>query len=329
MRLVIATQQGLHVVRWVRGERSGRTEAVALPRQEVRAVVRGRSATWATTRSGEIHRSDDRGSTWTRISPGVGVAGVSLAVTARGPEALYLGTEPAALHVSRDGGVTWTELSGLRAMETLESEEWQGYGDRAPHVESVACDPTDPSRLYVGVEIGGAYRSADGGATWEPINEGLYDDVHRLAVHPRDGSRLYAATGGGLHLSRDRGGAWAAAAGEPGSAYCTDVLVPASREGSAVYTATAAGTPSSWSSRGDAQARLWVSRDAGESWEAADGGSRLRGRRGYVALAEDDTRGGAVFVATGEGTVYAVEAEGERWSKILFGLPPVAGMVAV
>ncbi len=54
-----------------------------------------------------------------------------------------------------------------------------------------------PSRIYVAISAGGAFRTDDGGKSWKPINRGLKSPfelpdqdaevghcVHRIALHP-------------------------------------------------------------------------------------------------------------------------------------------------
>ena len=40
-------------------------------------------------------------------------------------------------------------------------------------VRARAADPKAPGGVFIGVEEGGIYRSADGGETWRGLNEGL------------------------------------------------------------------------------------------------------------------------------------------------------------
>src|SRR5258708_13213582 len=62
--------------------------------------------------------------------------------------------------------------------------------------------------MYVGVEEGGVFRSRNDGATFEALNDGLYEDIHTVAVDSRDSRRLYATTGGGFYLSNNAGKSW-------------------------------------------------------------------------------------------------------------------------
>ena len=149
-----------------------------------------------------------------------GVSGTAIVGLPTGD--LLLGTEPAGLLRSSDSGETWTELNGFSAL--CDTETWSEYGNRAAHVESVAFDPHDASRLYAGVEIGGAYRSDDGGESWVGVNDGIYDDIHDLVVDPRtevECSRRPAAVSSCPWIA---GVDWRPADGDVGSRYCTRLL---------------------------------------------------------------------------------------------------------
>lgn len=89
---------------------------------------------------------------------------------------------------SRDGGATWSALDG------------NGDG-RLPDVpvHSIAIDPSDPSRLYVGSDIG-VFASVDAGEHWAVEHTGFASAItEHLAVRPASGSEpawLYAFTYG-------------------------------------------------------------------------------------------------------------------------------------
>jgi photosystem II stability/assembly factor-like uncharacterized protein len=63
--------------------------------------------------------------------------------------------------------------------------------------------------IYVGNDVGGVFRSLDGGKTFEIINDGLQNYVVlTIAVHPDYPSTIYLGTAGGLYISLDNGEHW-------------------------------------------------------------------------------------------------------------------------
>jgi photosystem II stability/assembly factor-like uncharacterized protein len=324
MRILVGTKGGLCVVRWVHGERSAQVEESHFEGDDVRAIVPAGGRFYTAVSGHGVWRSEDGGRTWEQMTGPLDEHRIrSLAVSPRDSDLLYAGTQPAALHVSRDGGAGWEEMRELRVLGVREG--WQDSGDGAARVDTVVADPHDASRLYAGVEIGGAYRSDDGGSSWTGCNEGLYDDVHFLMADPVDSSRVYAATGGGFHISRDRGRKWTPHVSELGQAYCTrlDSEFERGARHSVLVLAVAGGPPATWEgSKGNARARLLVSRDSGETWEQFK--TSAMGERGaFTALATDRTARQSGFVGTSTGRLYYGNAVLGRWTKILFGLPRV------
>jgi len=327
MRILVGTKGGLYVVRWVHGERAAQVEGSHFKGDDVRAIVPADRLFYTAVSGRGVWRSEDQGRTWNQMTgPLDGHIIRSLAVSPRDRQLLYAGTRPAALHISRDGGASWEEMTELRVLGVREG--WKDTGEGAARVDTIAPDPHDRRRLYVGVEIGGAYRSDDGGATWTGANEGLYDDIHFLLADPLDSSRVYAATGGGFHISRDRGRRWKPHPGEPGQAYCTCLVAEFERgaRDSVLVLATAAGPPATWKgSKGDAKARLLVSRDSGETWTAFR--TSAMGEKGaFTAVATDRTARQSGFVGTSTGRLYYGNAALGRWSKILYGLPRIQAL---
>ena len=67
---------------------------------------------------------------------------------------------------STDGGQSWQELSGLRQHDT--GHLWQpGAGGMCLH--TIILDPVNPQRIYVAISAAGAFRTDDGGTTWEVL----------------------------------------------------------------------------------------------------------------------------------------------------------------
>ena len=161
----------------------------------------------------QIQRSQDGGATWEQVGNRFEYDGVPgthqwydgtphpwefarvwhLEPSPTDPDTVYAGVEDAALFRSQDGGQEWQELPGLRGHGSGPS--WQpGAGGMCLH--TILLDPTDPQRIFVAISAAGAFRSDDGGASWQPINRGLRSEgipdpdaevghcVHRIAMHP-------------------------------------------------------------------------------------------------------------------------------------------------
>ncbi len=153
---------------------------------------------------GGIYRSEDQGATWTmlagglpRLPFGTALAVYSLAADPARPGFLYAGTYQRGVARSTDGGQSW----GVGVETGL---------DDGP-VALFKLHPGRPDTSYVGLATRGdrAFRSTDGGRTWEPFasqiaGDGLLD----LGFDPADPGTLYAANEQGLWKSGDGGEAW-------------------------------------------------------------------------------------------------------------------------
>ncbi len=91
------------------------------------------------------------------------------------PGVWYAGTSPQGLFRSTDAGATWAGVEGFNAHPRR--KDWCG-GDQdgtpdGPKLHSVLVDPRDPDHLYIGMSSGGVFESADAGANWQPLNQGV------------------------------------------------------------------------------------------------------------------------------------------------------------
>ena len=109
---------------------------------------------------------------------------------------------------SDDSGASWQVNEALLGHETR--EKWSpGAGGLITH--SITLDPDDAQKLWIGISAAGVFRSEDGGASWQPRNQGteacffpedrfpeVGQCVHKVLAHPagRDGcgSRTTAAS---------------------------------------------------------------------------------------------------------------------------------------
>jgi photosystem II stability/assembly factor-like uncharacterized protein len=158
----------------------------------------------------------------------------ALAVSSDAPDTIWVGTVSSGLLVSRDGGASWQKVAGVPSEAPLTfikqdprqparlyvgtkqtlylsrdgGETWQRRGGGLPFGEyySVVINPQDSDEILVGnayqndaggavtLSGGGVYRSLDGGATWQRLDNGEArlpsQRIWALAFDPRTPGRL-------------------------------------------------------------------------------------------------------------------------------------------
>src|SRR6478735_3953207 len=208
-------------------------------------LLAGASSSWLGP---QVRRSDDLGATWQETP---------------------------------NGAVRFPEDTGAKLERALwdhpHRPQWNaGFGGQAFH--TVLPHPTDPLSVTAALSTGGVYQTADGGRTWEPRNQGIRADflpegqqypefgqcVHKVTRHPSRPERLYLQNHGGVYRSDDHGGIWKSIAdGLPADFGFPIVVHP--HEPDTVYVFPLDGGAGRYPPGG--KARVWRSRDAGETWE--------------------------------------------------------------
>jgi photosystem II stability/assembly factor-like uncharacterized protein len=178
---------------------------------------------------------------------------------------MWVNVQGFGVFYTEDGGESWTPRNrGMRADWPLEDPAW-GYC-----VHKLVLSPADHDRMYAQTHVG-VYRSADGGASWTEITEGLPSDFGFPAVaHPHDRDAFYVIPvdpghGRTVHdgelavwRTRDAGDSWQRMTrGLPDRNAHVGVL----REGLAIDTLDRPGVYF-----GTSTGQLFASRDEGESW---------------------------------------------------------------
>ena len=64
-------------------------------------------------------------------------------------------------------------LGAIAATGAAAAETWTPVGPPGGDVRSLAADPRDPNRVYLGTADGVVYRSDDGGHRWERLSPGF------------------------------------------------------------------------------------------------------------------------------------------------------------
>src|SRR5262249_6825342 len=139
----------------------------------------------------------------------------------------------------------------------------------------------------------------DGGLSFEPLNDGLYGDVHTIAVDPCNSRRLYATTGAGFYISENAGGSWRSMRDAINRSYTVPLFVT-DGEADVIFTAAAAGPPPTWGmGHAGADAALFRSDNHGKSFDAIP--SLHVWGRGMVMRLRGDPESGGFFGVTNDG----------------------------
>lgn len=248
------------------------------------------------------------------------------------PDTVFAGVEDAALFRSTDGGVTWHELSGLRGHGS--GPRWQpGAGGMCLH--TILLDPGAPGRIFVAISSAGAFRSDDGGVTWQPINRGLRSEyipdqdadvghcVHRIAMHRSRPKVLFMQKHWDVMRSDDGGESWREVSGNLPSDFGFPIEVHA-HEPDTIYVVPIKSDSEHYPP--DGKLRVYRSRTGGDEWEPLTKG--LPQSDCYVnvlrdAMAVDSLDPCGVYFGTTGGQVYASADAGDRWTPIVRDLPAV------
>jgi photosystem II stability/assembly factor-like uncharacterized protein len=252
---------------------------------------------FAGTDSG-IYRLDIASGKWTHLPSPMddNLCIWSLVQSPHDPDLMLAGTRPPAMFRSTDGAKTWTRVDAPLP-ETCPAV-------LKPRVTKIQFDADDPDLVFAGLEIGGAWRSTDGGKSFRETSRGLIsEDVHDITV-VRNGSRLlYATTNMGLHVSRDDGDSWELMPLDSASQY-TRGVTPRADDSGFVLLCNGDGPPGSWG-------RLMRSRDHGAHWEDAKLPGPLQSSAWCVATNAADPK--LIFAATALGQYFRSDDGGENW----------------
>ena len=178
-----------------------------------------------------VHRTEDGGSSWQRISPdlttadpelmrrrggltlddaGPTVAPVvfAIAFSPRNPGEIWAGTNDGLVHLTRDDGTTWSEvtanLPGVPPRGTINNIEPSRHRAGAAYLVVDRHQEGDTATY--------AFKTEDYGQTWRSLRGNLPQSVFSYAKvlreDPRRAGLLYLGTENGLHVSRDDGRTW-------------------------------------------------------------------------------------------------------------------------
>lgn len=301
--VLLATGEGLLVL-----GPDGEIMSTEFPGQETASVAAGGGWCYAAvTDAGVYRRAAGAVGEWEHV----GLSALDVWVVAVGDDGTaYAGLEPAALwRFGADGADGAVELAGLASVEG--HDDWHSPWGPA----DLSTVVVEGDRLVVGVEVGGVAVSSDRGASWEARNDGLYEDVHAVAV---DGPCLYATTGMGFYRSLDEGQSWAWESDGLDRGYTQGLAIC----GATLLVASASGPPPLWEADGADAAIFRASvEDQPLRWTVAF--EEFSGNVERQALA---AAGDLVVAGTSDGELIVGGAGGTDLRVLRADLPPITGV---
>jgi photosystem II stability/assembly factor-like uncharacterized protein len=139
-----------------------------------------------------LQSTTDRGATWRRADTKLGGSTISVVGTDGRGERVYAAVRNALLYYSEQAGAWVPASTGIVG------------GD----ITSLTFDSDSPQILFVTTTVG-AYKSVDGGTTWQSTTRGLRMVPQFLDAHPWIKTRMFASGDQGLFVSTNKGETWA------------------------------------------------------------------------------------------------------------------------
>ena len=307
-----------------------------------------------------ILRSTDGGKTWAEATRPPAFPRSSDPATARAvdhtfwlepghagePGVWWAGTSPPGLFVSADGGMSWESVAGFN--EHPMYWKWAPPGEGTPDgplLTQIAIDPREAAHMYIATSTGGVFESSDRAASWAPLNKGVEanflpdpypeygQDAHHIAIHPKNPDRLYQQNHCGVYRLDRPSETWEriglALPKEIGDIGFT--VVPHPRDADTAWVFPMDGTTVWPRTSPGGKPAVYVTRDAGQSWERQDQGFP-RDQAWFTvkrqAFCADRETPLGLYLGTTGGELWMSEDEGAGWRGIAAHLPEIYSVVA-
>ncbi len=262
---------------------------------------------------------------WRNVGPPRG--GRSIAVAGSDARALeyFMGTTGGGLWKSTDGGQNWDPVTDGQIT--------------SGSIGAVQVCGSDPDIVYMGtgetqlrgnIQQGdGAYKSTDGGETWEHVGLRETQNIARIRIHPDNCDVAWAAAFGkhsadnperGVFKTTDGGETWRKVLYKSDKAGAVDISVDVTNP-DVLYAAVWEAWRRSWGmSSGGEDSGLWKSTDGGESWTDITGNVGLAdgpiGKIGVAVSPANPDRVWALIEHEPDGGVWRSDDAGATWERV-------------
>jgi photosystem II stability/assembly factor-like uncharacterized protein len=199
-------------------------------------------------------------------------------------------------------------------------------GGRMPMARELVISDADPNFLILSIDVGGLYRTLDGGKNWEQASVGWSGrGCNGVAIDPRNPSHIIGLAGNsvdwnenwgqtpnGIYLSSDKAASWKPVMGLL-EGYGNSVAIDADSYDASKKICTVAYVAS-------AKAGLLKTADGGETWSRVSDLPALVGRAdgGIPVRVRVSPKGGVVYVGGKGGFHYSTDG-GKTFTKVRDG----------
>ena len=262
---------------------------------------------------------------WRNVGPPRGGRSIAVAGSAARPFEYYMGTTGGGLWKTTDGGQNWSPVTdgqinsaSIGAVQVCESDA------------DIVYMGTGETQLRGNIQQGdGAYRSTDGGETWEHVGLRETQNIARIRIHPENCDIAWAAAFGkhsannperGVFKTTDGGQTWRKVLYRSDKAGAADISVDATNP-DIVYASIWEAWRRSWGmSSGGEDSGLWKSTDGGESWSEITANIGLSegpvGKIGVAVSPANPDRVWALIEHEPDGGVWRSDDAGDTWERV-------------
>ena len=263
--------------------------------------------------------------TWRNVGPPRGGRSIAVAGSTARPFEYYMGTTGGGLWKTTDGGQNWRPVTDGQIT--------------SGSIGAVQVCETNPDIVYMGtgetqlrgnIQQGdGAYKSTDGGTTWEHVGLRETQNIARIRIHPDDCDVAWAAAFGkhsadnperGVFKTTDGGVTWRKVLYRSDKAGAVDISVDITNP-DVIYASIWEAWRRSWGmSSGGEDSGLWKSTDGGESWTEITGNIGLAegpiGKIGVAVSPANPNRVWALVEHEPDGGVWRSDDAGATWERV-------------
>ena len=262
---------------------------------------------------------------WRNVGPPRGGRSIAVAGSAARPFEYYMGTTGGGLWKTTDGGQNWSPVTdgqinsaSIGAVQVCESDA------------DIVYMGTGETQLRGNIQQGdGAYRSTDGGETWEHVGLRETQNIARIRIHPENCDIAWAAAFGkhsannperGVFKTTDGGQTWRKVLYRSDKAGAADISVDVTNP-DVVYASIWEAWRRSWGmSSGGEYSGLWKSTDGGESWSEITANIGLSegpvGKIGVAVSPANPDRVWALIEHEPDGGVWRSDDAGDTWERV-------------